>query len=165
MRSLHYWLLGMSFVVAVAVGAERVGRAGDPSTGASLVGWLGASPSAGASDAPVIVLLVETRASLVQLRQKLRGQAVLAESKRAFALEGLVVASSLEAASDPLNQLGWASRPLEIVSRAQGQRAARDRPGPGSPEGAGPSLAALAQKDRLTRADAERLLDHLDRAP
>jgi len=114
--------------------------------------------SAPEEDAPVLVVLLESRPQLERLRQRLGPSRIRAQGPEAFAThQGSVVASRLEGASETINRLGWAAGPIEIL-----------RPGSDAPisdEAAATSqdvIARLAKKEQLTLADSHRLLQSME---
>ena len=161
---MHFWWLGFGAVVLALAGPSLARWSGERASAAGDALVRMASAEADRPEGPaVLVLLVENRDQLDRLRSRFDRRRILASSRRAFAVEGLVAASNLEAASEPLNTLGWSDRPLDIVSRA---RATAPVPqAEGTAGSAASSIAELARQDRLSRSDALRLLDQLDRPP
>jgi hypothetical protein len=168
MQNMFFWFVGLNLAV-IACAIYYFGAAVLPEdvTNAVLPEAITAAEPA---EPPVLVVIVETSAQLERLRRSLPPSRVLTSTQRAFAVDGAVFASDMEAASVPLNALGWAARPFEIVSRERGPtgagQAAPDAAGvPGAPGATGNLIADLAKKDRLTHAEARALLDHLDGPP
>ena len=166
MGSGFFWSVGMGIPI-VAAGVYYYGdRVLPPEVAEAVVPEVIAQP-AEPTEPAVLVVVVESSAHLELLRAKLIRHGLRASTSRAFAVRDAVFAADLESASGPLNSLGWASRPLTIVSRDRraaapaggGEgRTATDR----SPGRGGNLIADLAKKDRLTQADARALLEHLD---
>ena len=71
---------------------------------------------------PVLLIVVGQRENVAAVKRGLRGERLLFESPEALALEpGRIVAARIEDASEVLNTLGWADRPLEIVGPGRRQ--------------------------------------------
>lgn len=83
--------------------------------------------SAPGSEDPVLLVVVGHPENVDAVRRGLRGEPLLYDSREAFALEGgRIVVAHIAAASEALNELGWANRPLEIVDPSS-WHGARDR--------------------------------------
>jgi hypothetical protein len=167
MRSNFFWSAGLGLGM-LACALYYVGVPALPADVAEIADAVLPDAFAGSDEAapPVLVVIVETQAHLELLRQAFGRRTVLQSTKGAFAIEDTVFASDLEAVSAPLNALGWAERPLSIVSR---ERRVVDVPrDAGTPGGLGDSgrkglsLAEIARKDSLSRAEAQILLDRLE---
>ena len=124
-------------------------------------GWF--DPGVGlAVEEPVTVMLVGDAESVAEIRDAVDPDRIVASTPQAFALiEGRIIASSIEAASQSLNRAGWASRSIEIVpppkKRAPGYAAAQDE----ATQNGDPSVA-LEDKDVLTQGQAMRLMNETD---
>ncbi len=119
----------------------------------------GVEPSA---EEPVMVMLVGDAERVAAIRDAVDPDRIVASTPDAFALvEGRIIATSVEAASRPLNQAGWASRSIEIVvppRKLTPGYAAVQRGGPGSED---PSVA-LKDRDVLSQDQALKLLNAMD---
>ena len=129
---------------------------------AEAASWLNASVEL-ATEEPVMVMLVGDTDSVAEIRDAVDPDRIVASTPDAFALvEGRIIATSVEAASRPLNKAGWASRSIEIV-----EPPTRRRPGYAAAQAAGaPSedpFVALKNKDVLTEGQTLKLLNEMDR--
>ncbi len=115
-----------------------------------------------AVEEPVTVMLVGDPESVAEIRDAVDPDRIVASTPQAFALiEGRIIATSIEAASRPLNQAGWASRSIEIAlppkKRTPRYAAAQDEATQN-----GDPLVALKDKDVLTQGQTMRLLNEMD---
>ena len=114
------------------------------------------------ADEPITVMLVGDAERVAAIRDAVDPDRIVASTPDAFALvEGRIIATSVEAASWPLNQAGWASRSVEIVvpprKLTPGYAATQNR-GPGSEDPSG----ALKDKDFLSQGQTLNLLNKMD---
>ncbi len=114
------------------------------------------------ADEPITVMLVGDAERVAAIRDAVDPDRIVASTPDAFALvEGRIIATSVEAASRPLNQAGWASRSVEIVvpprKLTPGYAATQNR-GPGSEDPSG----ALKDKDFLSQGQTLNLLNNMD---
>ena len=123
-----------------------------------------------ATEAPVVVMVMRDQASVNTVRAVIEPKRILAASEDAFATaEGRIFATSIEAASEPLNLAGWANRRIEFVdvagkrkptfaeiqARAQAEEAAE--------VASETAMDALKNKDSLTRSEALELLQEMEK--
>jgi len=113
---------------------------------------------------PVMVMLVGNVEGVDAVRAAVDPDRIVASTPEAFALiEGRIVATSIAAASGPLNRAGWASRNIEIVVSPQkltpGFAKKATASGAGRPED---PFAALKDEDSLTSAQSLKLLKAMD---
>ncbi len=150
----------MLFATSFMVGAAALfglWAADQPDWAQDALAWIEPSPE------PVLVLLVKRRDHVAAVRASVDPERVVAATDDAFALrEGRVIATSPEAASEPVNLAGWVDRPIELwtARSARSLRPVRDEEGRGE-EGGEPDIAALAAKETLTPTEAMALIEHL----
>ncbi len=123
--------------------------------------WFDAGVELNAEE-PVMVMLVGDPERVAAIRDAVDPDRIVASTPDAFALvEGRIIATSVEAASRPLNQAGWASRSIEIVvpprKLTPGYAAVQDG-GPGS----GDPSVAFKDKDVLSQDQSLKLLNAMD---
>ena len=111
---------------------------------------------------PVMVMLVGDAKSVAEIRDAVDPDRIVASTSQAFALvEGRIIATSIEAASRPLNQASWASRSIEIMlppkKRAPGYAAAQAETTQN-----GDPWVALKDKGILTQGQTTKLLNAMD---
>jgi hypothetical protein len=161
MRGLSPWLLGFSLVVGLGFLHHFAGTSSEPGDTPE-IGMAADDAEAPRGDA-VLIVEVESRDLLERLRGRFPREKLLVSERNVVAVEGCIFAYGLEAVSGPLNRLGWADRPLDLVSR---QRGAVTGNAPANALAPGPNVIAdLARKSELTRRDAMALLDQLETAP
>ena len=125
--------------------------------------WL---PDLGGEEPSVLVLLVGDRAGVASIRAAVAPDRVLAATPDALALEpGRIVATSPEAAGEPLMQAGWADRPIEIWTARPVEPPPAPLPTalPGQPQPGprGDLQAVPANQATLTPGEAMALLRQL----
>ncbi len=160
------WFLGLNAAVFLGIAGYLAERSGALPLGAAASEakeWIGELDPTRERQPAVIVVLTRSQNQLHQLRRKLGRAHIAANYERAFALRGgSVIASNLEAASKPINAMGWSNRRLEIVSQElpiPKETAASALPNPAETQAV---IQSLAKKDTLTRSEAMLLLDHLE---
>ena len=121
---------------------------------------------------PVLVVIVGSPNLVDSVRQAVSSDRIVADTGDAFALvDRRVIAASADAASGPINRLGWIDREIEVVSAATngGRNWEENRhKGRGAENLSAEDrekadqIAKLVQKPRLNAAEAGILLQHMD---
>ncbi len=74
------------------------------------------SPTMSSSEPKITVMVVDTRANVDAMRSAVEPGRIIADSPNAFALkEGRVFTTDVASANIPINDAGWAGRPLDII--------------------------------------------------
>lgn len=121
---------------------------------------------------PVLVVVVGNRALVQSVRQAISPDRIVADGVDVFALvDRRIIAANAEAASDPINQLGWIDEPIETVSvvtdggrrweKNRGQRAG-ERGMSEEQQQQAVQIANLMNKPTLNAAQANMVLQHMD---
>ena len=118
----------------------------------------------------VLVMVIPDVASINAIRESIIPERIIASSEQGFALiDGRVFATSIGAATDPINLAGWADRPIELVESPGGhkptvyqqQTAEAARLLEEAPEA--DAYRALKGKGSLSRGESLRLLEEMER--
>ena len=155
-------LLGAGLIVLLLWGANWEWRP------VELMPWLSRAfakePLQEHTDLPVTVMLVGNRESVAAIREAVHPDRIVASTPDGFALiEGRIIATSVEAASRPLNKAGWADRQIEIVlppAPLMPDFPATQRSSAGT--GSTDPVSALKDKKVLTPAETRKLLGAMD---
>jgi hypothetical protein len=124
-------------------------------------GVLGPATQTAPAPEPVLLIVMGHRENVAAVKRGLRGEPLLFDSPEALALErGRIVAARVEDASDVLNALGWADRPLEIVDPSRWRSGGSGRTVTDAEPSAngGATLAQLAKKPTLNVGEAIQAL-------
>ncbi len=121
---------------------------------------------------PVLVIVVGSTRLVGSVRKAISPDRIVADTDDAFALvDRRIIAASAEAASGPINELGWIHREIELVSVPMGAGRAweenRHKKVAGRNMDAADSakaeqIAELMQKPTLNAVEAGMLLQHMD---
>ncbi len=139
--------------------------------------WVPSLSDFGMAKEPILVVIVGSDSGVEQVRAAISNDRIVAEGEGAFALRDMrIVASSPEAASGPINEMGWIDREIELVAvpMARGLKWERNRGktrGAQSDESRGSSedsaqaerIAELVKKPTLTTGEAMAVLSHMDK--
>lgn len=126
-------------------------------------------------DDPVLIVIVGSPELVDSVRKAISPDRIVADTGDAFALRSRrIVAATTEAASGPLNQLGWIDDPLDLVamSNDRGRQWEQNRNTPGGRRNQrglsdeererADLIAGLLRKPTLNSAEAGVLLRHMD---
>ncbi|MFT5441873.1 MAG: hypothetical protein ACI8W3_000915 [Myxococcota bacterium] len=121
---------------------------------------------------PVLVVVVGNRVLVQSVRRAISPDRIAADGVDAFALvDRRVIAANAEAASDPINQLGWIDDPIEMVSvvtdggrrwEENRRQNAGDRGMSEEQRQQAAQIANLMNKPSLNAAQANMVLQHMD---
>ncbi|MFQ5513780.1 MAG: hypothetical protein ACE5FG_05025 [Myxococcota bacterium] len=118
---------------------------------------------------PVTVVLLPDRSSVRVLREAVAPERVVVSSEEAVVLaEGHVFATSIEAATEPINRAGWAERPIRFArgsGQARPSAVRHEEATAGASQRATDADAFLSLKDErsLSHSDTLRLLEAMER--
>jgi hypothetical protein len=161
------FLISTSAIVAFGVGALI--WTAEPST------WIPTVNELINPEDPVLVVIVGSPQLVDSVRVAISPDRIIADTGDAFALvDRRIIAASAEAASGPINQLGWIDDPLDLVAmssdRGRQWEQGRGRRGAGGAKGKlseedqaqAEKIAVLMQKSTITSSEANMLLQHMD---
>jgi hypothetical protein len=157
-------MLGAGLIVLLLWGANWEWRP------LELMPWLSRAfekePLQDHTNSPVTVMLVGDQESVAAIREAVHPDRIVASTPDGFALvEGRIIATSIEAASRPLNKAGWADRQIEIVLppaplKPDFPTMQRASAGTGSSD----TVSALKDKQVLTPAETRKILETMDQS-
>ncbi len=156
----------MSAIAAFGIGGLLY--TSEPST------WVPAVSDYFSSD-PVLVVIVGSSELVDSVRAVISPDRIIADTGDAFALvDRRIIAASADAASGPINQLGWIDDPFDLVamSNDRGRQWEQNRNTPRSSRNnraisdeereKAAQIAELMRKPTLTSTEAAQLLMHMD---
>lgn len=121
---------------------------------------------------PVLVVIVGSTELVDSVRKVISAERIIADTGDAFALvDRRIVAANPDAASGPINELGWIHREIELVAvpmnggRRWEKNRHRERPGKNKSaedEEMAALIANLVRKPTLNASEAGLLLRHMD---
>jgi hypothetical protein len=121
---------------------------------------------------PVLVVIVGSTELVDSVRKVISSERIIADTGEAFALvDRRIIAADSDAASGPINELGWIHREIELVSVPMGggrhweKNRHRGRPAKHKSEEdreMAELIANLVRKPMLNASEAGLLLRHMD---
>lgn len=158
----------MSAIAAFGIGALLI--TAEPSA------WISTARNIISPDDPVLVVIVGSRERVGSVRAAVSRDRIVADTGDAFALVGRrVIAASAEAASGPINLLGWIDDPFDLVSVSSAGGRAWEQNRHSSKKGGrlnrslsdeereqAALIDSLVNKPTLTASEAGMLLRHMD---
>lgn len=133
--------------------------------------WSGGWTSEEAQE-PILVVLVGGQDAVATVRSVISNERVVSDAPDAFVLvEERIIAANLDAASVPINEMGWTHRRIELVgvvmdSGRNWERERVRRAGPSGGQAEDPAgaekIAQLMSKPSLSAFEAAAVLRHMD---
>ncbi len=158
------YLVSFSAMLAVSGGLMMHSASSESEWVPDLSSWM-------KTDEPVLVVLVGSDEGVRAVRAAVSSDRVVAETETAFAMiEGRVIASNAEAASQPINQAGWVDREIQMLAIPMSLSHGPKGP-PGQGERGGGSdedrakaqkIAELMKKPTINALEASVLMQHMD---